>query len=119
MILPMVEIPISKHGGICCEDKECPYNRECANHATAGDFRSEGGFSPEFRIDNRYASGPLAICLTRNVNPIYEEYATLPLNYTKLKQGEVYLELSTGKLKSYNYYEDSGIGDSSSYTGRL
>ena len=28
-------------------DKECPHRKDCANHATAGDFRTEGGDSPD------------------------------------------------------------------------
>lgn len=37
---------------ICChaEASECPHTRECANHATAGDFRSEGGPTPKLVV---------------------------------------------------------------------
>ena len=31
-----------------CEDK-CSHSRECANHTTAGDFRSEDGLVPDLR----------------------------------------------------------------------
>lgn len=33
-----------------CSDKNCPYKRDCANHSSAGDFRTEGGFSPYLAI---------------------------------------------------------------------
>lgn len=33
----------------CLEDK-CPWNRVCANHVTAGDFRTEGGSRPLLRL---------------------------------------------------------------------
>ena len=29
-----------------CRSTDCAFNRDCANHATAGDFRSESGFTP-------------------------------------------------------------------------
>lgn len=32
-----------------CSMERCKYTRTCANHVTAGDFRSEDGFSPEIR----------------------------------------------------------------------
>lgn len=31
---------------------ECPLDRECANHTTAGDFRSEDGFTPNLKKVN-------------------------------------------------------------------
>jgi hypothetical protein len=30
---------------------ECPLSRECANHHSAGDFRSEDGFTPALEFD--------------------------------------------------------------------
>lgn len=41
-----VELELYEYGGIGCLSETCPYNRECANHVTAGDFRSEDGFTP-------------------------------------------------------------------------
>jgi len=29
-----------------CQEESCMHKRECANHKTAGDFRSEGGMTP-------------------------------------------------------------------------
>jgi hypothetical protein len=29
----------------CCEEN-CPFNRECSTHFSAGDFRTEDGFKP-------------------------------------------------------------------------
>lgn len=34
-----------------CDSNTCPYQRECANHATAGDFRMEGGLTPNLFAD--------------------------------------------------------------------
>src|ERR1700693_6518734 len=33
------------------EDTSCPHTRECANHMTAGDFRSEDGSKPDLQND--------------------------------------------------------------------
>ncbi len=41
---------ISNDGNTVCFDKDCPYKRDCANHASAGEFREEGGFSPYLEI---------------------------------------------------------------------
>lgn len=30
-----------------CQDNLCPHRKECANHCTAGDFRVEGGSTPD------------------------------------------------------------------------
>jgi hypothetical protein len=32
-----------------CYDAGCPHGRSCANHATAGEFRYEGGLTPDLR----------------------------------------------------------------------
>ena len=39
-------IKISGRSGRICEE-ECHLSRECANHTTAGDFRSEDGMTPD------------------------------------------------------------------------
>lgn len=41
-----------KHGYINCLEENCPFWRECANHITAGDFRSEDGITPKLSILN-------------------------------------------------------------------
>lgn len=42
-----IPFKIYNGGGIDCLSETCKFKRECANHRTAGDFRSEDGFSPE------------------------------------------------------------------------
>ena len=34
-----------------CEETECRWNRVCANHTSAGDFRSEGGSRPVVHLE--------------------------------------------------------------------
>lgn len=38
-------------GLIVCKSRDCRYKRECANHTTAGDFRTEDGFTPRMCQD--------------------------------------------------------------------
>jgi hypothetical protein len=46
--IPKKRVPNSQRYPAVCKIPvgECPYSRECANHATAGDFRTENGMSP-------------------------------------------------------------------------
>lgn len=48
-----------------CQEQDCPFNRECANHCTAGDFRTEDGLVPDIRkINDKY-------CCDRNPQPSF------------------------------------------------
>jgi hypothetical protein len=42
--------PWTTGDGLICEETECKYSRECANHSSAGDFRSEEGASPNLSL---------------------------------------------------------------------
>lgn len=35
-----------------CLQDDCPWKRVCANHASAGDFRTEGGYRPVLRLQS-------------------------------------------------------------------
>lgn len=35
-----------------CMTDSCPYTRECANHTTAGDFRTEDGRTPNLILED-------------------------------------------------------------------
>lgn len=53
--LPIKTAIIIEGGAIICEDKQCPQKKECANHVTAGDFRSEDGFTPNLiKVEKQY-----------------------------------------------------------------
>jgi hypothetical protein len=52
MKLKKIKKEIYPSGYIECKEK-CPYDRTCANHYTAGDFRSEDGFSPLLELHDR------------------------------------------------------------------
>jgi len=47
-----VELELYKYGGIVCLSTDCQHRKECANHVTAGDFRSEDGFTPRLTEQN-------------------------------------------------------------------
>jgi len=32
-----------------CKSEDCPHKRDCANHDTAGDYRTEDGMRPDLR----------------------------------------------------------------------
>lgn len=67
----------------CLED--CPFDRTCANHCTAGDFRTEGGFKPELTLENEKV-----ICYTKNQSVDSSiSYETLPENHRQLEMGAV------------------------------
>lgn len=52
----IVRIKVYPEGGIDCLETNCPLKRECANHYTAGDFRSEDGLTPLLTIKSRTAT---------------------------------------------------------------
>ena len=44
--------PRDKYEAVICLEKDCPWKRVCANHDTAGDFRSEDGVTPKLSLRN-------------------------------------------------------------------
>jgi len=80
-------------GAIICED-DCVYSRECANHTSAGEFRSEGGFTPELSVNERME----CFCRTkeRPVSLVHND--PLP---TGLADGRGMVVIRGGKLTVY------------------
>lgn len=98
-----MKIPVKVYaaGGIDCLEDSCPFKGECANHETAGDFRSEDGFTPELSVvDGQWS------CKTYDREPHSGEYLeNFPENTNKLPQGN--LVLREGKLMRYvDIYKD-------------
>jgi len=73
----MKEIKYNRDCGIveCCEEN-CPFLRECANHRTAGDFRTEDGVRPRLH----YRLGKL-MCesIDSPIDERYLPYQTYPV----------------------------------------
>lgn len=71
---------VSPFHAIVCEMSNCPYQRECANHASAGDFRSEGGLVPELSMKN----GEVHCDTIMRPSDESIDYACLPENYSNI-----------------------------------
>lgn len=82
--------------GLNCAEENCPFNRECANHESAGDFRSEDGFTPQLRLE-----GEDVFCETVHQKIDDCDYQTLPQNYDNLGRG--YLFVQDGVLMRSNF----------------
>lgn len=60
-----IDIKIYSGGYIECYSRDCPFKKECTNHSSAGDFRTEWGMRPDIRnIDKSELSQPFAMCYT-------------------------------------------------------
>lgn len=68
----------------CCTTDKCFFRRECAQHKSAGDFRSESGFAPEINFNSSQSSWE---CLTADEKPKICGAETLPENVDKLGSG--------------------------------
>lgn len=85
---------------IQCRDKTCCYRKECSVHETAGDFRSEDGFSPQLVLD-----GNSIKCLTKFKRPLegYDDEDRaghwLPHDYDELGSGLI----TKSSLVKYEY----------------
>jgi len=93
-----IQLKIYDSGGIDCLSDSCAFKRECANHKTAGEFRSEGGFTPEL-----YEKHGEYFCETCD-REIDEDirYACFPVDSDKLGQGEILLtDLQTKSCINY------------------
>lgn len=62
----------------CCVSTTCLFRRECAQHTSAGDFRTEGGFRPEIFGDE---------CFTANQPAVEDISGTFPKNIEQLDCG--------------------------------
>jgi hypothetical protein len=88
-----IEIPVKvfSGGGIDCLSQSCPFRSECSCHTTAGEFRMEGGFTPEIStVDGFFFCKTQTEEIDRSI-----EYADLP----KKQLGQGYLIFQDGKIQ--------------------
>lgn len=86
----------------CC-DEECKYRKECAQHETAGFFRTEDGFTPELLI-----IGNLCYCDTKDRASLKGlSYEDLPDNYDELSHGALMSD-RCGMLVLVSFQDDKG-----------
>lgn len=90
-----IAFAVYKTGGLDCCSKTCAFKSTCANHYTAGDFRSEGGLTPKLRLvgktfecDTYIEGGPI-------------DFHEIPLNIEANNDGALYLENGEFKLVEY------------------
>lgn len=85
ILLMKIELELYEYGGIGCLSKDCKFLKSCANHVSAGDYRTEDGFKPDLIEENGER-----ICHTYD-QPIskFSDFHFLPVNYDKLKRGAI------------------------------
>jgi hypothetical protein len=71
--------PKGRYKAVQCLEENCPWNRECSNHETAGDFRSEDGFTPILALRNGEVH-----CQTIHSTGDGEEFREYPLDIAGL-----------------------------------
>jgi hypothetical protein len=49
----MKDIKVHPRCPLVCEEPHCQYQKSCANHVSAGDFRIEGGMKPRLFYSQR------------------------------------------------------------------
>lgn len=87
--------------GSVCEDNICSHRKECANHETAGDFRSEGGDRPNVRI----TSHGVLLCdrtITDGTGAVYLDNGKLRI-HTGVYPGDDYEAPYQPKLSSCGF----------------
>lgn len=94
-----IKSKIFKTGGIDCLETDCPFKETCANHTTAGDFRSEGGFTPEIFEENN-----VVFCNTKKRKSLKLVEGVFPDNHEQLGQGMIFLK--DGELQKYENYSN-------------
>lgn len=78
-----IQFEILESNAVICKDKTCSYKRECANHDTAGDFRSDSGFTPQLFVLNNKTE---IDCYTKDQS-VHENFLDLPCNLGELDMG--------------------------------
>ena len=62
-----IEIEVYGGGGFSCLSNDCKFQKSCANHRSAGDYRSEDGFQPDV-----IAKEGVVYCLTYELPALIE-----------------------------------------------
>jgi len=97
-----VTLEIYNGGGVGCLSEECKYTKTCANHASAGDYRDEDGFTPDLVIEHGEY-----VCRSADQPVLAEEWRLntverLPANYDAFGCGSLsYKELRKRSVVDY------------------
>lgn len=100
-----VKIPVEifNGGGIDCLSETCCYKKECANHTTAGDFRSENGFTPKLHlVSGDVPANPEITIYCGSCNELSNDFfeGSGSLNETT-NRGAVIMDHLTGEIGSF------------------
>jgi hypothetical protein len=88
-----MKIVLDEYG--CCMSEECKFCKDCAQHSSAGDFRTDDGFRPELSLTScETADRPKHI----DYEPIYRE---VPDNVDTLETGFMSLKEILGRIDDY------------------
>lgn len=83
--------------GLNCKEESCLFKQGCANHTSAGDFRSEGGFTPEIILkDDKLYCQTIERKAAVDHSPYSSHGEILPENHSMLGRGSI--------IKSNNGY---------------
>jgi hypothetical protein len=91
-----IKVEIYGTGGIDCL-AQCKFKRSCANHMSAGDFRSEGGFSPRLHISSDLKQ---VFCEDIDKESNDDKYEPCPIDHPG-DSGMKYIK--NGKLETYDW----------------
>jgi hypothetical protein len=88
--------PKGLYSAIICLEETCLYRKSCANHVSAGDFRSEDGFTPKLSLGqgNVY-------CKTTDHLPM-SKFDDLPDNLDHLQSGLMLWDDIVEEVENYN-----------------
>ena len=89
--------PKGLYSAIICLEETCLYRKNCANHVSAGDFRSEDGFTPELNLRQGNVH-----CKTTDHLPMSGFGGKLPDNIDHLQSGLMVWDDIVEEVENYN-----------------
>lgn len=96
--------------GCICLEENCQYRKTCANHDSAGDFRAEGGYSPQLWYkENLFDKNKKElICESIDFESDNDPHRPLPKNIDFSKEGFVENIPNQFKMEQSKYLQAIG-----------
>jgi hypothetical protein len=89
--------PKGLYNAIICLEETCLYRKNCANHVSAGDFRSEDGFTPKLSLGQGNV-----FCKTTDHLPLTGLDENFPDNFYHLQSGLMLWDDIVEEVENYN-----------------
>jgi len=107
MVSEKVPLILNKMGGIECVAKNCLYSRSCSQHYTAGEFRSDDGFTPMLSINDIVVGETTGQCKSFHieVDESSFDYDMTPVGHSSSGN----LVIRNGKLEVYHWDDERRI----------